>query len=176
MRVVKKHLWMLVALCFLFGNCGMFQTIIKSSFPYTTTLVIPSSSKVGKEYSVTSMANSFDQNFSKSGNNGDRISEVRIVSAKLQSIDPSDYNIGNWVSARIYMSKSDGSGEVLVATRNDITENVGNSIVLDINNGEFLDDLVRLSDIRVRLVYKLRTTVNTDVSLHVVLGLGANPN
>ena len=173
--MLKRLLFIGAALCFIAGSCGMFQTMIKSTFPYTTTLVIPAASKTGKDYVATSIATSFDQNFSKSGNNGDRINQVRIVSARLRSTKPVDYNIGNLVSAKIYAAKADGSGEILVATRTDITANAGNDIVLDINNSEFLDELVREPNITVRMVYRLRAAVANDVSLQVILGLGANP-
>jgi hypothetical protein len=153
----------------------MFQSIIKSSFPYTATLVVPASSKAGNEYSAISMANSFDQNFTKSGNNGDRITLVRIVSAKLMSTDPSDYNIGNLASVKIYLSKEDGKDEILVARRDDIGANVGNNVVLDIDNSHMLDELVQEQSIRVRMAYKVRKGFSTDASVHVVLGLAAYP-
>src|SRR5437588_4129966 len=105
---MKRYLIPLVILLTGFSSCAMFQSIVKSSFPYTTTLVIPASSHAGNEYSAISMANSFDQNFTKTGNNGDRITLVRIISAKLMSTDPSDYNIGNLSAVRIYLSKEDG--------------------------------------------------------------------
>lgn len=153
----------------------MFQSIIKSSFPYTATLTIPTSSKAGGEYSAISMANSFDQNFSKKGNNGDRISQVRVISAKLMTAEPTDYNIGDIATVKIYLSKDDGNDEILVASRNDIGANSGNEIVLDIDNTQLLDNLVRQPGIRVRMAYKLRKTDSSDVSVHVVLGLAAYP-
>lgn len=172
---MMKKLLFLMVIAFILAGCGMVQSIVKSTFPYTTTLVIPASSKTGIELSATSMATSFDQDFSKSGNNGSQVSEVRIVSARLQSREPSDFNIGNLVSARIYMSKADGKEEVLVASRTDITPGVGNSLVLDIDNSHFLDERVREPKIRIRMEYKLRTTSNVDVQIHLVLGLSAYP-
>lgn len=173
--MMKRYLLPLVILCVTVSSCAMFQSIVKSSFPYTTTLVIPASSKAGEEHSAISMANSFDQNFTKTGNNGDRITLVRIVSAKLMSTDPSDYNIGNLKSVKIYLSKEDGKDEILVAERNDIGANAGNNVVLDIDNSHMLDELVREPSIRVRMAYKVRHAFNTDVSLHVVLGVAADP-
>ena len=158
-----------------FGSCAMMQSIVKSTFPYTTTVTIPQSSKTGEELSVTGMATSFDQDFRKDGNNGAKISEVRMISAKLESKDPSDFNIGNLVSVRVYMAKADGSDEVLIASRTDITAGVGNGLVLDIDNSTFLDQRMRESQVRIKVVYKLRNHISTDASLHLVLGLGAYP-
>lgn len=153
----------------------MFQTFIKSSFPYTCTLTVPASAQPGAEYSAINIANSFDQNFSKSGNNGDRITLVRVTSAKLMSVEPTDYNIGSLSSVQIYISKEDGKDEMLVAQRDDIGANAGNNVTLDIDNTKFLDQLVREPNIRVRMAYKVRKGYSRDVSVHVILGLSAYP-
>ncbi|MDP9081283.1 MAG: hypothetical protein M3O71_28050 [Bacteroidota bacterium] len=171
----RNVLFIAIILPLLFGRCAMMQSIVKSTFPYTTTLVIPKTSKTGEELSVTGMATSFDQDFKKDGNNASKISEVRMVSARLEAKDPSDFNIGNMSSVKIYMAKADGTEEVLIASRNDITPSVGNGIVLDIDNSTFLDQRMRESQVRIKMVYKLRSAIGTDVNLHLVLGLGAYP-
>ncbi len=176
MNITKRTVLICCVLAFLSGGCGMFQSIIKSSFPYTATLTIPASSKVNSDYSAISMANSFDQNFTKSGNNGNKISQVRVISAKLMTDEPTDYNIGNMSSVKIYLSKEDGSDELLVASRSDIGTDPGNQIVLDIDNTQLLDNLVREPGIKVRMAYKLRKAENTDISVHVVLDLAAYPS
>jgi hypothetical protein len=151
----------------------MYQSIVKSSFPYTATLVIPASSHEGNEYSAISMATSFDQNFGK--NNANRVTLVRIISAKLISTDPPDYNIGNLSSVRIFLSKEDGQDEVPVASRHDIGVTAGNEVILDIDNSHMLDELVREPAIRVRMTYKVRKGYKIDAGVHVVLGLAAYP-
>lgn len=172
----KRILIPLVILCIIIDGCAMYQSIIKSSFPYTSSLTVVSSAQPGNEYSAVNIANSFDQNFSKSGNNADRITLVRVISAKLRSDDPSDYNIGNLAMVKIFLSKDDGTDEMQVAQRTDISANAGNEITLDIDNSKFLDQLVREPNIKVRMVYKLRKTFTRDVSLHVILDLSAYPN
>lgn len=156
--------------------CGTMQSIVKSSFPYTANLVIPATSETGKQYSAISTANSIDQSFVKGGNDANNVNAVRIISAKLQSVEPSDFNIGQLASVEIYMAKTDGKGEEMVASRKDIGPNVGNSLVLDIDNAHFLDELVRQPSVRIRMAYKLRTKASTDISLHVVLGIAAYPS
>ena len=166
----------LVAFILVFGSCAMMQSIVKSTFPYTTTVTIPQADKPGEEHSVTAMATSFDQDFRKDGNNGAKVSEVRIISAKLESREPSDFNIGNLAWVKIYMAKADGTDEVLVASRTDITASVGNTMVLDIDNSSFLDQRVREAQVKIRMAYKLRNAIEGSPSLHIVLGLSAYPN
>lgn len=173
---MKKPLLILAAFALVFTSCGTMQSIIKSSFPYTATLVIPASSATGTTLTAVSQGNSFDQNFAVKGNNGSRVSDVHIVSAKMTATIPSDFNIGNLVFAKIYMAKANGEGEVLVASRTDIGTNSGPSIVLDIDNTHFLDELVREKNVRIRMVYQLRNKSAIDASLRVVLGISADPS
>jgi hypothetical protein len=173
--MTQKPLPVLIALLFIFSGCGMFESVVKSTFPYTTNLTIPASSQPEKQYTAINMATSYDQNFTKDGNNANHIGEVMVVSAKLRSTDPAGFNIGNLEYVKFYMSKHDGSDEVLVASRTDITKGVGNSMILDIDNSNFLDQLVRQPDVRIRMVYKLRNGIDTDVTVKLILGLSAYP-
>ena len=165
-----------VAFLLVFSSCAMMQSIVKSTFPYTTTVTIPQTSKAGEELSVTAMATSFDQDFKKDGNNGEKVSEVRMVSAKMESVSPTDFNIGNLSMVKVYMAKADGSAETLVASRTDITPDAGNSIVLDIDNSTFLDQRMREPQVKIRVAYKLRKAINVSPNLHIMLGLSAYPN
>lgn len=171
----KARCLLFAAISIIVSACGMMQSFVKSTFPYTANITIPKTSVTDKSYAAVSLATSFDQNFSKSGNNGDRVSEVSLISAKLVSEEPARYNIGNVKSIRIYLSAEDGKDEILVATRTDITPDVGNTLVLDVDNSTFLDKLVRQPNIRIKMVYELRKKIDADVSLHLVLGLNAYP-
>ncbi|WP_295669666.1 hypothetical protein [uncultured Mucilaginibacter sp.] len=174
---MKRNVWFILpVIALILSGCAMLQSVIKSTFPYTATLEIPRSSAVGVEISVTGMANSFDQDFKKDGNNAAKVSEVRMESARVESRDPHDFNIGNLTLLKVYMSKTDGTDEVLVASRSDITAGVGNVMILDIDNTHQLEKMVREAKVRIRMVYKLRNHIDVNAHLHIVLGLAAVPN
>ncbi len=173
---MKKRFLFLIAVIFIAAGCATVQSIVKSTFPYTADLILPVSSQTGTEFSVISKATSFDQVFDKNGNTGDKVSQVHMVSAKLQSVDPSMFNIGDISSVKVYVSNSTGGNEVLVASRSDIGASVGNNLVLDIDNTHFLDEYVRKASIRVRMRYVLRNKLTSDVSLKLSLGLSASPS
>jgi hypothetical protein len=105
----------------------------------------------------------------------DKITMVRVISAKLMSVEPADYNIGNLSMVKIFLSKDNGDDEMLVAQRDDIGPNAGNNITLDIDNSKMLDELVREPDIRIRMAYKVRHSYKMDANVHVVLNLAAYP-
>jgi hypothetical protein len=173
---MKNKIPLLSALLLLFlSACGVMQSAIKSTFPYTAALTVPRSSASGTLLSVTGSANSFDQRLKKGGADADEVGSVRVVSAKIVSKDPGDFNIGNFSSVKVYLSKPDSTGEVMVASRTDITRLVGNSLVLDINADAQLGKLINEPAIRVRLAYQLHNRISTNVALKLVLGLRASP-
>jgi hypothetical protein len=169
---MNRRSWLILAgFILMLAACATVQSVIKSTFPYTTTLVIPKSSATGVALSVTGNASSFDQSLKKDGNTGDKVRQVRVSSAK---VDSKDFNLGNLTMLKVYLSKPDSTGEVLVASRTDIAPNTGDNMVLDIDNTKLLDEIVHQPKVRVRMAYQLRNSIYTDASLHFTLGIEAS--
>jgi hypothetical protein len=172
---MKKVLFSLLASMFLFSGCGTVQSIIKSSFPYTATLVIPASSKNNIILSATSAASSFDEVFGNQNGNA-HIREVRMSSARLIASNPNDQSMGIFKSVKMFISNA-GSGEVMVASRTDVSENIGSSLVLDIDNSRLLDTYIKQGNsLKIRMEYVLRSSPSTDVSVRTSLSFSTKPD
>ncbi len=171
---MKKLIIAFLAITIGISGCATVQSIIKSSFPYTATLIIPASSKANSTLSAKSAASSFDEVFGNQ-NGTSYIKEVRIASAKLSAANPNTQSMGMFKSVRIYISNGN-SGEVMVASRNDIAENIGSSLVLDIDNSRFLDNYVKGNSLRIRTEYVLRNGLTTDISVKAALTFSSSPN
>jgi hypothetical protein len=171
---MKKILFTIFAAVILCSGCGTVQSIIKSTFPYTATLIIPASAKADTVISSTSAASSFDEVFGNQSGN-DYIKDVRIASAKLIASNPNDKSMGMFKSLKIFISNG-ASGEVMVASRNDISENIGSTLVLDIDNSRFVDKYIKGSSLRIRIEYVLRQALTTDVSVRTSLSFGSSPD
>ncbi|WP_207428496.1 hypothetical protein [Pedobacter sp. SYSU D00535] len=169
---MKKLLIGFIAVATL-AACSTIQSIIRSTLPYTATLIIPASTNTGRTHSAVSQASSVDQLFGNRTNAN--IKEVRISSARLEASNPNNQNLGVFSSIRLYLAKSDGSGELLVASRGDIGTSVGSSVVLDIDNSKFLDEIVRSNSARVRMEYVLREQLPVDVSVRATLNFTSTP-
>lgn len=157
------------------AGCATFHSLVKSTFPYKATLFIPKSAPAGSEQTASATATSFDQDISKDSDTGARVKEVRAVSAKLFSDDPSDFNIGQLAYVKIFIAKPDGTDEKMIASRTDITPGVGNSLVLDVDNAVFLDAFIRQPKVKIRIAYKLRNQIDVTASLKLVIGISAKP-
>jgi len=172
---MKQIITAFVAISILLTGCATVQSIVRSSFPYTATLIIPSSSNVNSTLSARSSATSFDQIFTGKTTSNENIKEVRISSAKITASSPANQNLAVFRSIRVFISQGDGSSEVLVANRTDISPNAGNSLVLDIDNSKFLDAYLKSSSVRVRMEYTLKERLNVDLSVKASLGFSVSP-
>lgn len=172
MRAITLTAFILSAL--IFTGCATVQSIIKSTFPYTATLIIPASSKTNSTNSATSAASSFDQIFGNQ-DGGQYVKEVRIATAKLDASNPTTQSMGMFKSVKLYIANG-SSSEVMVASRNDISENIGTSLILDIDNSRFLDDYIKGNNLRIRMEYVLRNGLTTDVSVRTALSFSSTPN
>lgn len=171
---MKKVIIAFLAISIGITGCATVQSIIKSTFPYTATLIIPASSKANSTISATSAASSFDEVFgNQSGNT--YIKEVRIASAKITAANPNTQSMGMFKSVKLFISNGN-SGEVMVASRNEVAENIGSSLVLDIDNSRFLDSYIKGNNLRIRAEYVLRNGLTTDVSVRAALTFSSSPN
>ncbi|QNK62685.1 hypothetical protein H7F33_19450 [Pedobacter sp. PAMC26386] len=170
---MKKLLFTALAAVVLFSGCGTVQSIIKSSFPYNATLVIPMSSKPDTTASSTSAASSFDETFGNQ-NGTDYIRDIKIASARITASSPNDKSMGMFKSIKVFISNGK-SGEVMVASRNDVSEHIGSYLVLDIDNSRFVDEYIKGNVLKVRLEYVLREKLKEDVSVRTSLSFSSSP-
>lgn len=172
---MKKIFSLLLVTTVILSGCSTIQSIVRSTFPYTATLIVPATAKTGTAHSATSAASSIDQIFKGEGNANARVEQMRITSARLESVNPAGQSLGAFQSVKIYLSSGDNSGEVLVASRNDISAGTGNNLVLDVDNSRFLDEYLKGSGIRVRMEYVLRNQLSGDVSVRTALSFSSAP-
>lgn len=174
---MKKSFLAIVLISFVIAACSTVQSIVRSAFPYTATLQIPSTSKVGAVLSTSSLASTLDQAITGQGSNTNAVKDVRIASAKVEASIPATQNLGVFKAMRIFVSRSDSAEEIMVASREDIGTTIGRSIMLDIDNSKALDDIIRgSSGVRVRLEYVVRNQLQSDVSVKASLSFSVTPN
>lgn len=168
-----KKLWSMAAIASVsLVSCGTVQSLVQNTFPYTANVLISTGVPANKEISSTATANNVQSWFG--GNNNAQIKDVRISDAKIYVVSPAGGDLSALKSVKLYISSS-GTGERLVASRNDISTN-SSSVNLDLNtsNGT-LDDVVKSSGVTVRTVYELRNQVSTDMNLRVALNFSSLP-
>lgn len=170
---MRKLFPVLIAIVTVLAGCATVQSLIKSTFPYTATVVIPSSSKSNIAISAKSAATSFDQVFGNQ-NGTDYVRDIRIASAKIDAANPTSKSMGMFKSVKLFVANDKGQ-EILVASRTDVQENIGPGLVLDIDNSNFLDNYVKGTSLQLRMEYVLRDQSTADVSVRVALSFSTSP-
>jgi hypothetical protein len=64
----------------------------------------------------------------------------------------------------------------MVASRTDVQENIGSSLVLDIDNSRFLDSYIKGNSLKIRIEYVLRNSNTSDISIRAALSFTSSPN
>ncbi|MFD0751114.1 hypothetical protein ACFQZS_13245 [Mucilaginibacter calamicampi] len=166
---------LVVMVACLLAACGTMQSIVLSTIPYTTPLAVAASAKTGQTLTSIGTASSFDKVIFKNGENVNRINAVKVISAELKTVLPADFELGQLSSIKIYMVTADESDAVLVASKEKITADAGGTIKLDLNNSSFLDRFIRQPDIKIKMIYTLRSAVTADANLLMVMNFSATP-
>ena len=173
---MRRSILALIVLGTIFAGCSAVQSILRSTFPYTATLVVPATSKINTEQSATSQASSFDQIFTGQASNTNSIRDVRVATVKIDATSPSGQTLGVFKSFKIYISRGDSSKELLIATTNDIATTVGSRIMLDADSTHLVDNYIKGSTVRIRIEYVLRNVIASEINLKASLGLNVAPN
>lgn len=173
---MKRSIIAIIVSASILSGCSAIQSIVRSTFPYTATLSVPTSTGTDVVQSVTAQASSFDQIFTGQGSNTKAITDVRVSSVKLDATYPSTQSLGIFKSVKIYILRGDSSRELLIATRDNIASTVGKSIMLDADTTILLDEYIKESTVRVRMEYVLRNATTADITIKASLGFDAAPN
>ena len=149
-------------------SCSTVSSIMQNTFPYTSTIVIKQGSSANTQLSNVAVGTSINQLVGAASN----VKDIRIASASVSS--SSGQSMGILKNIKVYIS-SDGN-EVLVASRENIGDNIGNSIPLDSNSGINLDKIMKSGNsIQQRIVYELKTIPSSDISLKTSLNFSSVP-
>ncbi|MCY1547703.1 hypothetical protein D9M68_837730 [compost metagenome] len=98
-----------------------------------------------------------------------------MASARLTAIDPNNFNMGTLKAVKLYIVPESGE-EVMVASRSDIAENIGNTLVLDIDNSRFVDDYIKGRNLKIKMEYVLRNELTASVNIRAAINLSASPD
>ncbi|QOW10846.1 hypothetical protein Q73A0000_11005 [Kaistella flava (ex Peng et al. 2021)] len=150
------------------ASCSTVSSILQNTFPYNATVLVTSGSPANTVLSNVSAAQSINQ-LTGSGAN---VKDIRVSNATI-SVNSST-SVGLFKSVKVYLSNN-GSNEVLVASREDIPDNVGNSLALDINSNQVLDKMMKSGSVQQRLVYVLKQSPTSDISVKTSIGFSSLP-
>jgi hypothetical protein len=150
------------------ASCSTVSSILQNTFPYNATVLVTSGSPANTTLSNVSAAQSINQLTGAGAN----VKDIRVANATV-SVN-SNTSVGLFKSVKVYLSNN-GSNEILVASREEIPDNVGNSLALDINSNQVLDNMMKSGSVQQRLVYVLKESPTSDISVKTSIGFSSLP-
>lgn len=150
------------------ASCSTVSSILQNTFPYNATVLVTSGSPANTVLSNISAAQSINQLIGSGAN----VKDIRVSNASI-SVN-SNTSVELFKSVKVYLSNN-GNNEVLVASREDIPDNVGNSLALDLNSNQVLDKMMKSGSVQQKLVYVLKQSPTSDISVKTSIGFSSLP-
>lgn len=172
---MKRLFFISIGLSLFLASCATVQSLLRSTFPYTSTMTIPANSKVQTVQSVSAIAAGFDQVLTGQTSNTSAIKDVRLLSVKLEINSPANQSLSVFKTVKIYIARGDSRKEHLIAASTEVPADAARSLLLDADTQTLLDEYIKGSTVKLRLEYELREQISTDIVIKTSLGLDASP-
>ena len=150
------------------ASCSTVSSILQNTFPYNAIVIVTSESPANTTLSSVSAAQSINQLTGAGAN----VKDIRVSNVTMSV--GNDTSMGVFKSVQVYLSNN-GANEVLVASREAIADNVGSTLSLDANTTRTLDNLMKSGSVQARIVYVLKQSPTSDISLKTSIGFSSVP-
>lgn len=151
------------------ASCSTVSSLMQNTFPYNTNFVVAEKTPANTTLSLVSSGNSINQITGASNN----VKNIKLNNA-IATVTSNEQSIGIFKSIKVYVSNGSGT-EVLVASREDIASNIGNSLALDIDNSVQLDNIMKSGNVQQKIVYELKSSPVSDIKLKTSLQFSSEP-
>lgn len=151
------------------ASCSTVSNIMQNTFPYSTTFVVTQGSPGGTQLSSVGVGTSINQLTGATAN----VRDIRASTANV-SITAGNQGMGLFKSIQVYLSS--GGQEFLVASRDNISDNIGNTLSLDVNSNQILDQVMKSGGtVQQRIVYVLKSSPGSDLTLRSSINFSSVP-
>ena len=151
------------------SSCSTVSSLMQNTFPYNTNFVITEKSPANTTLSTVGLGNSINQITGATNN----VKNIRINNATA-TITSNGQSVGIFKSLKVYISSGSGK-QILIASRDNISDNIGNSLALDIDNSILLDETMKSGALQQKVVYELKSSPVSDINLRTSLQFSSEP-
>ena len=150
-------------------SCSTVSSIMQNTFPFNSTIVVTKGSPANTTLSTIGTGTGINQLVGTSTN----VKDIRLSNSTV-TITNGDHGMGIFKSVKVYLTT--GSNEILVASRDNISDNIGNTLALDVDNSKTLDNTMKSgSTVQQKIVYTLKSAPTSDVTLRTTLNFTSSP-
>ena len=155
---MKNLLLSTVVISATLASCSTVSSVLQNNLPYNSNFVVTQGSPANTQLSVVGTGTNINQIAGVSNN----VKDIRASTATV-SVTSGAQGMGIFKSVSVYLSS--GGREVMVASRGNIADNIGNTLSLDVNS-QYLDDVMKSGNaIEQRVVYVLKSSPTSDMNV-----------
>ncbi len=139
-------------------SCSTVSSVLQNTLPSNASFTVSRDSPTGTQLSAVGAGTSLNQIMGVSQN----VKDIRANTANV-SVVSGDQGMGVFKSVTVYLIS--GNKEVLVASRDQISDNIGTTLSLDLANRN-LDEIMQSGGtIQQRIVYVLKDKPTSDLNM-----------
>ena len=156
-KIMKNLTFIFVAAATL-TSCSTVSSVLQNNLPFNSNFVVTQGSPAQTQLSAVGTGASLNQIVGVSNN----VKEIRPSTATV-SVTSGAQGMGVFKSVHVYLTS--GQKEILIASRDQIADNIGTSLSLDVRS-QIVDDVMKSgSSIQQRVVYVLKSAPTTDLNV-----------
>ncbi len=156
--------------------CEKVEDLLRFKINSETSFTVPSTIglNVSTPLPTPDVTTNASQTFKNNNTDVNKVKDIRLESLVLSITDPANATFAPVKAVRLYIS-APGVGEKLLASKENIPTDTGNTLSLDVT-GEKMDDFVKRESFQVRTEVVTRQTVfqDTDVTAKMTFGVTAD--
>ena len=165
---MKKIIILMTVAIIGLGACSTVSSLLQNNFPFNSTFIVTKDSPANTSLSAVGSGTSLNQILGSSNN----VRDIKVQAANI-AVTQGNQGMGVFKNVKIYITS--GSSEVLVAERANISDNIGNQLVLDVNN-RTLDNVMKSGNsVQQKIVYELKSKPTADLSVKSSLNFTSVP-
>ena len=177
MKMKKQALIVLAVLITAFTGCEKLKSLSNFDMPYSLQFTLPKVTEINneKELSTPDMETNYLSNLNLNSMSSDLVDKIELKSLDLKIDAPTSADFSFLNSIKIYIVAT-GVDPILIVSKTNIPDNVGNTLKFDVDNSINLKEYVNKDKIGLKIVYTTdkKTTENYTITANVVFTVDPN--
>lgn len=165
MNKIISSLLLIIAITF--GACSKLDELTQFNMNYDQSVVIPSSTGINLPFNVYSPETQTDSEskFEVNDTRKDLIEEIKLTNLNITLTNPSNSDLSFLNDIEVYIN-AEGLQEIKIASKNDISDNVGNFISLETTE-ENLQEYIKKDQFNLRVNTVTDEVITSDHTLKI---------
>jgi hypothetical protein len=167
--MTQTKIYLSVFIILLFSACNLKKGTVKFNMKYSEEITVPSSFGVDLpvDISTPGIQSNSSNTFKNNDTRSDLIESIKLKELSLTITSPENRDFDILKSIEIYI-KTESLPEILLASRTDIPDNIGNTLILNTSNENFAN-YIKADKFELQTKIVTRKATNSQTLINAVM-------